>query len=129
MLLGLGAFAAVTVLGLAVLTGARLHRMLWLALNAGALAGVVFAHWLIHQSLFGLGRLCPYCAVVWAVTITLFWYVTLHNLGRGVIPVPAAGRGALDLVLETHWILLAGWYGVIAVLVLIRFWSYWSSLL
>ncbi|WP_262704292.1 MULTISPECIES: vitamin K epoxide reductase family protein [Streptomyces] len=27
MLLGLGAFAAVTVLGLAVLTGARLHRM------------------------------------------------------------------------------------------------------
>ncbi|GAA1088625.1 MULTISPECIES: hypothetical protein [Streptomyces violaceusniger group] len=25
---------AVTVLGLAVLTGARLHRMLWLALNA-----------------------------------------------------------------------------------------------
>lgn len=31
---------------------------------------------------FGLGRLCPYCAVVWAVTIALFWYVTLHNLGR-----------------------------------------------
>ncbi|WP_413098611.1 vitamin K epoxide reductase family protein [Streptomyces sp. Inha503] len=39
------------VLGLAVLTGARLHRMPWLGLNAGALAGVVFVHWLIFQSL------------------------------------------------------------------------------
>lgn len=81
MLLGLGAFAAVAVLGVAVLTGARLHRALWLALNAGALAGVVFVHWLIHQSLFGVGRLCPYCAVVRVVTIALFWYVTPRNLG------------------------------------------------
>ncbi|MFD4609705.1 vitamin K epoxide reductase family protein [Streptomyces sp. NPDC058451] len=64
-----------------MLTGARLRRGLWLALNAGALAGVVFVHWLIHQSLFGLGRLCPYCTVVRVVTIALFWYVTLRNLG------------------------------------------------
>ncbi|OSP25274.1 Vitamin K epoxide reductase, partial [Streptomyces sp. 13-12-16] len=35
MLIGLGAFAAVAVLGVAVLTGARLHRALWLALNGG----------------------------------------------------------------------------------------------
>ncbi|MFE1862945.1 vitamin K epoxide reductase family protein [Streptomyces anandii] len=129
MLLGLGAFAAVAVLGVAVLTGARLGRPMWLALNAGALVGVVFVHWLIQQSLFGLGRLCPYCVVVWIVTIALFWYVTLRNLRRGVIPVPAAGRAMLSLVLETHWLLLAAWYGVIAMLVLTRFWSYWSSLL
>ncbi|WP_448330873.1 vitamin K epoxide reductase family protein [Streptomyces sp. DSM 41534] len=129
MLLGLGAFAAVAVLGLAVLGGARLHRTLWLALNTGALAGVVFVHWLIYQSLFVLGRLCPYCAVVWAVTIALFWYVTLRNLRHGVIPLPAAGRSVLALVLETHWILLAAWYGVIAVLALTQFRGYGSSLL
>ncbi|GHD90645.1 vitamin K epoxide reductase family protein [Streptomyces naganishii] len=129
MLLGLGAFAAVAVLGVAVLTGARLGRLMWLALNAGALVGVVFVHWLILRSVFGLGRLCPYCVVVWIVTIALFWYVTLRNLRRGVIPVPPAGRGVLSLVLDTHWLLLAAWYGVIAVLVLTRFWSYWSTLL
>lgn len=129
MLLGLAAFAAVIALGLAVLTGARLHRTLWIALNAGALVGVGFVHWLIHQSLFELNRICPYCVVVWAVTIALFWYVTLHNLRRGVIPVPARGRSPLRLVLETHWMLLAAWYGVISLLVLTRFWTYWSSLL
>ncbi len=89
----------------------------------------MFVHWLIHQSLFGLGRLCPYCAVVWVVTIALFRYVTQRNLGHGVIPAPAVGRMVLTLVLETHWILLAAWYGVIAVLVLTRFGPYWSTLL
>ncbi|WP_282701763.1 vitamin K epoxide reductase family protein [Streptomyces sp. CC219B] len=129
MLLGLAAFAAVTALGVAVLTGARLHRALWLALNAGALAGVGFSHWLIWQSLYELNRLCPYCAVVWTVTIALFWYVSLHNLRHGVIPVPAHGRSLLALVVESHWILLGAWYGVIVVLVLTRFWTYWSGLL
>ncbi|MFG2513906.1 vitamin K epoxide reductase family protein [Streptomyces sp. NPDC048584] len=126
MLLGLGAFAAVAALGAAVLAGARLHRRLWLALDAGAFAGVVFAHWLIGQSLYELNKLCPYCVGVWAVTIGLFWYVTVHCLERGIIPAP---RGVLDLVRDTHWLLLGAWYGVIALLVLTRFWTYWSSLL
>jgi uncharacterized membrane protein len=126
MLLGLGAFAAVTALGIAVLSGARLHRRLWLALDAGTLAAVVFVHWLIGQSLYELNKICPYCAVVWAVTIALFWYLTLHCLDRGIVPVP---RGVPAVVRDTHWMLLAAWYGVIALLVLTRFWPYWSSLL
>jgi uncharacterized membrane protein len=128
MVLGLGAFAAVAVLGVAVLAGARLHRLIWIGLTAGALAGVVFVHWLIGQSLYELGRLCPYCVVVWAVTIALFWYLVLHAVERGVLPVPARARALADTVLDTHVILLAGWYGVIALLILVRFWSYWSSL-
>ncbi|MFI7413516.1 vitamin K epoxide reductase family protein [Streptomyces sp. NPDC049627] len=126
MLLGLGAFAAVAALGIAVLSGARLHRRLWLGLAAGALAGVVFVHWLIVQSLYELNKLCPYCAVVWVVTIGLFWYVALHCLEQGIVPAP---QGVLDVVRDTHWMLLAAWYGVIALLVLTRFWTYWSSLL
>ncbi|MEU3979308.1 vitamin K epoxide reductase family protein [Streptomyces sp. NPDC026672] len=129
MLLGLAAFAAVITLGLTVLTGGRLHRWMWLALNAGALVGIGFVHWLIWQSLYDLGRLCPYCAVVWVATIALFWYVTLHNLEHGVVPLSRRGRVVLGVVRESHWLLLAGWYGVIVLLVLTRFWTYWSGLL
>ena len=32
---------------------------------------MVFIHWLIFQSLYRIGALCPYCMVVWAVTIPL----------------------------------------------------------
>ncbi|MET8565124.1 vitamin K epoxide reductase family protein [Streptomyces flaveolus] len=109
-----------------VLCGARLHRWLWLALDAGALVGVVFVHWLIGQSLYELNEVCPYCAVVWTVTIALFWYPTLHCLEQGAVSVP---RGVLEVVRDTHWMLLGAWYGGIALLVLTRFWSYWSSLL
>jgi len=126
MLLGLGTFAAVAALGVAVLSGTGLHRRLWLALDAGALAGVVFVHWLIGQSLYELNKICPYCAVVWVVTIALFWYVTLHCLEQGIVPV---SRSVLVVVRDTHWMLLGAWYGVIALLVLTRFWAYWSSLL
>ncbi|MFD7406813.1 vitamin K epoxide reductase family protein [Streptomyces sp. NPDC059866] len=126
MLLGLGAFAAVAALGVAVVCGARLHRRLWLALESGALAGVVFVHWLIGESLYELNKICPYCAVVWVVTIALFWYVTLHCLEAGIVRVP---RGVLELVRDTHWMLLAAWYGVLTLLVLTRFWPYWSGLL
>jgi uncharacterized membrane protein len=125
-LLGLGAFAVVTTLGIAVLTGARLHRRLWLALDAGTLVGVVFVHWLIGQSLYELNKICPYCAVVWVVTIALFWYVTVHCLESGIVPVP---QGVLKVARDTHWMLLGAWYGVITLLLLTRFWPYWSSLL
>ncbi|MFI0510233.1 vitamin K epoxide reductase family protein [Streptomyces sp. WSLK1-5] len=126
MLLGLGAFAAVAALGVTVLSGARLPRWLWLALAGGSLAGVVFVHWLIGQSLYELHKVCPYCAVIWVVTIALFWYVALHCLDRGLLPVL---RGVPAVVQDTHWMLLGAWYGVIALLVLTRFWPYWSSLL
>jgi len=46
-------------------------------------------HWLIFQSLYRIGALCPYCMVVWVVTITVFWNVTLHNLTREHLPVAA----------------------------------------
>lgn len=126
MLLGLAAFAVVAALGVAVLTGARLHRGVWLTLNAATFAGVVFVHWLITQSLYELNKICPYCAVVWVATIALFLYVTLHCLEQGFLPAPSRAPVVLR---DTHGMLLGAWYGVIALLVLTRFWPYWSSLL
>ena len=48
-----------------------LPRWYWAGLAAGTLLGTVFVHWLIFQSLYRIGALCPYCMVVWAVTIPL----------------------------------------------------------
>jgi uncharacterized membrane protein len=126
MLLGLGAYAAVITLAVAVLSGSRLHRRLWLALDAGALLGVVFVHFLIVQSLYQLNKLCPYCVVIWVITIALFWFVNLHCLEQGIVKAP---RSVLTVLRDTHWMLLGAWYGVIALLIGTRFWDYWSSLL
>jgi uncharacterized membrane protein len=60
-LLGITGFAVVLTVGVVLLAGAELPRWFWLGLQAGATFGVVFVHWLIYQSLYVIGALCPYC--------------------------------------------------------------------
>ncbi|WP_067138657.1 vitamin K epoxide reductase family protein [Microtetraspora malaysiensis] len=115
-LLGVASFAVLVTVGAALLAGARFHRWFWYGLQLGATLGVVFVHWLIYQSLFVIGALCPYCMIVWAVTIPTFVYVTLRNF-------PARR------LTRYHSVIVALWFLAVITLILIRFWSYWSSLI
>ncbi|MFC5288442.1 vitamin K epoxide reductase family protein [Actinokineospora guangxiensis] len=125
-LLGIAGFAVITTVGVATAAGARLPRWFWLGMQAGATFGVLFVHWLIYQSLYVIGALCLYCMVVWAVTLPIFWYVTLHNLHEGHLPAPARPTG---LLVTYHGVVLTVWYLLIAVGVLEAFWFYWTSVL
>ncbi|MEV8371562.1 vitamin K epoxide reductase family protein [Kribbella sp. NPDC056861] len=115
-LLGIAGFAMVAVIGAALLAGAAFRRWFWLGLQAGVTFGVVFVHWLIFQSLYRIGALCPYCMVVWAVTIPLFWYVTLHNFN-------------LRAMSRYHGVVLTVWFVLLLTLIGEQFWSYWRTLL
>ncbi|MEW1757409.1 vitamin K epoxide reductase family protein [Streptomyces cyaneofuscatus] len=128
-LLGIAGFAVVTALGVVLLTGAVLPRWMWWGLQAGVLFGVVLVHWLIFQSLYRIGALCPYCMVVWTVMIPVFWYTTVHILTRGYLPVPDGMRRSARAVAGYHGVVLTAWYLLIAVLILERFWLYWTTLL
>lgn len=128
-IIGVVGFAVVVTTGVAVLAGGSLRRWFWLGLTAGTAGGVAFVHWLIFQSLYRIGALCPYCMVVWVVTIALFWYTTLYVVRTGLLPVPRFVRPALRVVSEFHAVGLTVWYLGITALVLDRFWDYWSSLL
>ncbi|MGW1835310.1 vitamin K epoxide reductase family protein [Streptomyces sp. NPDC002067] len=123
---GMLAFPVVVAIGVGLLAGARYRRFYWIGLNIGSLLGTVFCMWLMTQSLYSINALCLWCTLTWCVTILMFWYTTVHNIKHGIIPLPAGLRGA---VLEFHWVVPVLWYGVIALLILTRWWSYWSSLL
>jgi uncharacterized membrane protein len=127
-ILGVAGFAAVLTVGMALLAGATFRRWFWAGLQTGVTLGVVFVHWMIFESLYRIGALCPYCMVGWAVTIPLFWYVTLHNLRAGNLPVPARLRRPVDAIAGYHGAVLTGWFLVIAALILEQFWTYWSGL-
>ncbi|MEV6675377.1 vitamin K epoxide reductase family protein [Streptomyces erythrochromogenes] len=73
-------------------------------------AGFAFTVWLIAQCLYVIGALCPWCVVVWAVMIPLFWYVTRH------LAAPASLLRALP-----HWLVPPAAYAVVAGLVVARF--------
>ncbi|MFJ6622760.1 vitamin K epoxide reductase family protein [Kitasatospora sp. NPDC091335] len=128
-LIGLVAFGVVIAVGAGLLSGAAYRRWFWLGLQAGTVFGAGFVTWLMYQALYRIGALCPYCMVVWAAVIPLFWYTTLHNLRSGVIPVGPRLRVAVREAARYHWVVPALWYAVIALLVLDRFWYYWSTLI
>jgi uncharacterized membrane protein len=79
-LLGLTAWMAPIVVGVAILAGARFARWFWWCFWAGTALAFAFVVWLITQSIFVLGTLCPWCMVTWVVTIPTFYAVTVHVL-------------------------------------------------
>lgn len=82
-LLGLGGFVAPIAVGVAILAGGQFARWFWIALNIGVAGALGFCIWLISQSIFVLGTLCPWCMLVWASTIVMFWTLTLFNAREG----------------------------------------------
>ncbi|MDF3288892.1 vitamin K epoxide reductase family protein [Streptomyces silvisoli] len=125
-MIGLVAYPVMMCVGMGVLAGARYRPWFWLGLQAGTLFGVGFVTWLQYESLYSIGSLCLWCSLAWVVTIAAFWYTLVHNIKHRVIPVP---RGLRSAALEFHWAVPVLWYGVIIMLILTRWWSYWSTLI
>lgn len=127
-LIGVAAFPVVAMTGAALLAGAELKRWYWIGLQVGATFGMAFVGWLIFQSLYRIGALCPYCMVVWAVMGAVFWYVTLRNAGAGMFGA-RVGRSAV-VRWSARWHLVVVTTAAVLVLTLIahRFWYYWSTL-
>lgn len=94
-LLGLGGFVAPIAVGVGLLAGARFARWFWALFNVGVLGALAFVIWLISQSLYDLRTLCPWCMLVWSVTIPLFWVLTSRNLAEGVFGSRLVGFGRL----------------------------------
>lgn len=127
--IGLAAFAVLITIGVAMLAGARFKRWFWIGLQIGALLGVAFVHWLFYQSVYSIQSLCPYCMVVWVVTITTFWYVLLYNIREGHIQLPPRLIGVGDFIRRHHFDILILWFLIIAALILKHFWYYYGKYL
>jgi len=126
--LGIAGFAVVVTIGMALLAGARFKRWFWLGLLGGSTLGLFFIHWLIFQSLYRIGALCPYCMVVWAATIPIFWYTKLEVYKLGLLQVPPRLSQLWGFIQRHHLDILAVWFLIIIGLILKRFWYYWSTL-
>lgn len=122
-LLGIVAFTVVVVAGVLAVAKVALPQWFWAGMAVGTLLGVVFVHWLIYQSLYVIGALCPYCMVVWSMTIPLLVVVSSIALR------PLAGNAFARIVHQWRWSLVALWFTGLILLILVRFWNYWSTLL
>lgn len=119
-ILGLTGWMAPIVVGAALLAGARFARWFWLAFWAGMAFAFGFVVWLISQSIFSLGTLCPWCMVTWAVTIPTFYAVTLHVLRIGAVPVGEKARRVSDALMAWVPLMAILSYAVVLLLAQVR---------
>lgn len=120
--LGVIGFTIVIMFGALLFTGVELPRAMWVGLNLGALAGMFFVIWLVGQSLYVIGALCPWCMVVWAVTIPIFWQVTIDNLASGRLSL---GKSLSEIIVALKWILVGASYLIIMALIFVRWQDFW----
>jgi uncharacterized membrane protein len=120
--LGVIGFTIVIMFGALLFAGVQLPRTMWLGLNLGALAGMFFVIWLVGQSLYVIGALCPWCMVVWSVTIPIFWQVTVDNLSSKKL---SFGKSFSEIVVALKWILIGASYLIVIGLIFVRWSDFW----
>lgn len=122
-ILGIAAFSAATTFGLSLAAGLGFKKRLRQLAQVTALGAVILVHWLIYESLYRIGSLCPFCVVVWMVTVPIFWYLTLSNLRF----TKFSSHKIYVFINRHHGDILLSWYLIIVCLILKRFWYYWSN--
>lgn len=103
-LLGLVGWSAVLAVGICLLFGLRVTSGLWVAFSVGVAAAMGLVLWLIGQSVYVLGTLCPWCMVTWSVTFPVFWWVAAELARRIGGPRLSAGGARI-----------AGWWPTLTV--------------
>jgi uncharacterized membrane protein len=121
--LGLVAEPVVITIAIASLGGVRFPRWFMVAAQVVYTLGVIFAYWLLYQSMFRIGALCPWCLLVTVSTTLVFATLTHVNLRDGNLPIPSRLRAALTnaLAADLDAILVAIWLLVLTLAVVTKY--------
>jgi uncharacterized membrane protein len=82
-LLGVAGFVVPIVIGVGILAGAHFKNWFWRSTVIGIGIAWIFITWLFTQSIYNIGVVCPYCLVVWAATIPMWWTVLIVTIVQG----------------------------------------------
>lgn len=124
--IGLLGFPVVIAIGVAMLAGAKFKRWFWLGLEAGLGLGVLFAYWLLLQSVYNIRALCPYCLSVDVALTVLFWYLSLYLVQQKLVPVPDRFARIAGFVQRHHLDLLVAWLLLVTAVIVQHFWYYFG---
>ncbi|MCA2213165.1 vitamin K epoxide reductase family protein [Jidongwangia harbinensis] len=112
--LGLVAEPVVITVAVASLGGVRFPRWFMCAAQVVYTLGFGFAYWLLYQSMFVIGALCPWCLLVTVSTTLVFASLTHVNLRDGNLYLPPRVQAPavrflhadLDVLAVTIWLLV-----------------------
>ena len=114
--IGAIAFGALVAIGAVLLSGARLPRWMWWGLSAGSLGGIAFVIWFLTVSIVTFGKLCPFCMVIWSVTIPVAAHSWAWTAAGGHLGL--RDNLALDLLKSRWWVMAAMYLAVILTIII-----------
>lgn len=119
-ILGVAGFVAPIAVAVGLLGGARFGSWYWRLFTLGVLGAWLFVTWLYTQSVYVIGVLCPYCMLVWAVTIPMWWYLLAWGLKHGALFGERTRRVGQQLF-PFAWVIVLANYAVIVLTILVQF--------
>ncbi|HSX07158.1 MAG TPA: vitamin K epoxide reductase family protein [Candidatus Saccharimonadia bacterium] len=125
--IGLIGFPVLVTAGVAMLAGAKFKRWFWLGMQVGLSFGLLFAYWLLFESVYRIRALCPYCLSVDVAITTVWWYLTLYNFYEGTLVLPTRLKTAGAFIKRHHADILVFWFVVITTTILQHFWYYFGQ--
>lgn len=128
-LLGIAAFSFPLLLGVLILAGTRLPRWVMVGLNIGLLLGTALVMFLFYASIYAIGVGCPWCIVVWAMTIPMFVAATAHNILAGNFGPELQENSVVRVLAKENVAISALWLLIIAACIVTQFWGYFSTLI
>ncbi len=105
--LGLIAEPVVMTIAVASLARTRFPRWFMFTANVVYLLGVIFAYWLLYQSTFVIGALCPWCITVTIATTFVFWSMTNWNIQEGNLFLPPRAQERAMAFVRGGWVTIA----------------------
>lgn len=127
--IGVAAFIFPLLIGVLLVSGHQLQQWIMVGLNIGALGGLALVIYLMNASLNQIGVGCPWCMVVWAMTIPTFVTVTARNALSGAFGARIRDNGVVQAVGSMPAVVSGFLLFLVLVLVLIAFNSFFLSLI
>jgi uncharacterized membrane protein len=125
--IGLLGFPVVITVGMAMLAGATFKRWFWRGMQVGLTVGLIFAYWLLFESVYRIRALCPYCLSVDVALTTAWWYVTLFNFYNGHLKWPRKLQRLGGFIKRHHADILVFWFLLVTGVILQHFWYYFGK--
>lgn len=120
--LGLVSEPVVMTIAVASLAGVRFPRWFMFTANVCYLLGVIFAYWLLWQSTYVIGALCPWCLLVTVSTTFVFTSMTQWNIRENNLFLPEGLQAKAFAFVDKGWFTVSviAWFAVIIVLELLK---------
>lgn len=126
---GIAAFSALITFGVLLYFKTRYDRRVWIVAQITATLGVLYMHYLFFQGVYKINAICPWCFVVWMVTIPIFWGITVYNLKQKNVTTSTRLKALSAFLQKYSGEILFAWYVIIFLILLEHFWYYWSTLI